>query len=138
MKNLIGKTIKKIFVDDKEQGYLKFETEQGNLFFQAVGDCCSESYFSDINRIDNLINEKVIGVEEVELMPEEYTENESRQDSDEVYGFRIHTNKGTGLIIMRNSSNGYYGGELVEMDEMPEEIKLTEITKDYCSRDKKL
>ncbi len=36
---------------------------------------------------------------------------------------------------MRNSSNGYYGGEVIEIDKIPEDEKMFEITKDFCAKD---
>lgn len=138
MEQLNGKIIEKIFIDNEDQSYLQFKTDDGNVCFRADSDCCSESYFSDVNRLKNFIGEKINKVEEVELMAEEYQENESRQEVDKIYGYKIHTDKGIGLIIMRNSSNGFYGGECSFVSIIPEEIDMVEITTDYCSRDKKI
>ncbi len=135
MKELIGKIINKIFVSEKDQDYLRFETNEGNLDYYAAGDCCSESYFSDVNRTKYLFGHLVEEVIEVDLMPEEVIEIESRQDIDEIYGFRIKTNKGIGLVVMRNSSNGYYGGEVVKIDKIPENERMFEITRDFCVKD---
>jgi hypothetical protein len=134
MKNLIGKTINRIFVSKKDQTYLRFETNKGNVDFGAGGECCSESYFSDVNRIKNIIGEKVIDVKEIELMEEEITNIPSRQEEDKIYGFKITTEKGDGLVIMRNSSNGYYGG-WVQESPFPESEEKFEIVKDFCSLD---
>ena len=35
-----------------------------------------------------------------------------RQEYDAAYGWKIATNKGYADIVFRNSSNGYYGGEI--------------------------
>jgi hypothetical protein len=47
MKELIGKTIKGIFVNE-DQHFLKFATDAGEVVYYAAGDCCSESWFADI------------------------------------------------------------------------------------------
>ena len=39
------------------------------------------------------------------------------------------------LVIMRNSSNGYYGGTVERIDSIPDNVELFEIKKDFCSLD---
>lgn len=135
MKELKNKIIKEIWIDEQNQYYLKFICEDGVYCYEATGDCCSESYFSDVNRLGYFINEKINEVKEVELMEEEYQEKTSRQEYDSIYGVKIYTDKGIGLIIMRNSSNGYYGGSynLVNEDEISSKIKMIKIENDYSS-----
>jgi hypothetical protein len=135
MTKLIGKTIKHVFVSLKNQDYLKFVTDSGDIVYRAYGDCCSESYFSDVNRTTNLFGKKIIDVKEVELMEEEYLPMESRQEEDKIYGYKIITESGECLIIMRNSSNGYYGGWCGVVDGIPQEEELYEITRDFNSND---
>jgi len=133
MKELLGKKIKKIFIDEDSQTYLQFQTNKGNVNYVGYGDCCSETYFSDVNRLKNIIGQKVIRVEEAKLFDEEkVSQQESRQGEDQIYGVRITTNKGTGLIVYRNSSNGYYGGSADYTEEIPKDIKMIEIKKDWA------
>jgi hypothetical protein len=123
MKELIGKKISKLFVNE-DQSLLKFETDTGDMVYYASGDCCSESWFADI-LIGYKFFESEAGVEEVErlVVPDWVNilvnnDRRNRQEFDSVYGFKITkdtTRKFTGKpdmhIIFRNSSNGYYGGE---------------------------
>jgi len=132
MKSLIDKIIKKIFVGDN---ILIFETDKGDISFSAEGDCCSESYFSDINRVKNLLGGKVNSVKEVDLPETEIPPHETRQEIDAVYGFHINTDKGTGIIIMRNSSNGYYGGWIERIYQKIDKLKMIKVKKDYNSKD---
>lgn len=112
MKELIGKTIKDIkFID--EGSFCLFETETGQIKYQAEGDCCSHSYFSDIINKDAMVGSAVL-----EVVEKERREAESRTGEDYVrlYSYTIKTAKGHGDIEFRNDSNGYYGGscELVK------------------------
>ena len=134
-KTIVGRRIEKIFVDTKQQHYLRFVTDSGNCDYRADGDCCSESYFSDVNRIKNIIGKIIIDVKAVELAQTQIPHIESRQDEDIIYGFRIVSKDGMALVIMRNSSNGYYGGTVERIDSIPDNVELFEIKKDFCSLD---
>jgi hypothetical protein len=81
--------------------------------YKTDGDCCSETWFADIIGVKNLIRdrrEEVIGIEKLDLPAPE--DNRNRQDVDQAYGYRLKTKKGDCDIIFRNSSNGYYGGDI--------------------------
>lgn len=115
MKELLGKKIKEIYVNE-DQSMLKFACEDGEFLFSAEGDCCSESWFADIvfGWTSKFFNNEVIGVEQLEV-PEWVNElaskdGRTRQEYDEVYGFKVVTNQTHCDIIFRTSSNGYYGG----------------------------
>lgn len=145
MKELIGKKVKEIYVDSNLQTYLKFVTDQGDLYYYADGDCCSESYFAEILGVSNLLQQTcaVLSVENIELGVAEGT----RQDVDAIYGIKINFSDpndyygpSCALVIFRNSSNGYYGGscEYWDMEDsnnyMKEEIskvKWQKIESDY-------
>lgn len=123
---LVGRTIKKISVNDNQE-ILSFDTDGGSISFKGYGDCCSETWFADITGVDFLLNARIMSVEDVEM--ESVDDGRTRQDSDSFYGVKIHTDKGSADVIYRNSSNGYYGdnaelftGKLSDM---------TEITKDW-------
>jgi hypothetical protein len=58
-----------------------------------------------------------------------------RQDDDRFYGIKLLTTGGYVDIVYRNSSNGYYGGELLR-DTAPEildDLDLIEIKEDYSA-----
>ena len=133
MKKLIGKTVKSIYIDRESQEYLKFRTDTGDFVYKTDGDCCSETWFADIIGIASLLNEKIINVEEIE-MPE-CTDNRTRQEEDVIYCYKIQTCKGHTDIIFRNSSNGYYGGEigLCKRQHIIDKVKFKKITDDYTA-----
>ena len=111
MKDMLEKYVERVSVSDGEC-FLMFHNGSVTITYEAYGDCCSESWFADITGLDNLRGQTVIGVRILDVdLPE--GDNRTRQEEDQVYGYRLSTRKGDCDIIFRNSSNGYYGGELV-------------------------
>jgi hypothetical protein len=117
LKLLVGLTINKIEVDDDGQSYLRFWTNSGMMTYQADGDCCSESWFADMIGVQALIGGTVAAVAELPLPNYNVDDGRGRQDSDQAYGYQIITDKGSCDVIFRNSSNGYYGGDIFLMTE---------------------
>ncbi len=120
LKWLIGKTIKSVFLS-KDKRYIlfrytedsdeKIDAIKGFLTFEAVGDCCSESWIENIEDVDNMMNCRVLSVEL--KMISKWLPG-TKQDFDKVYGCTV-TGKKSGkpvqfFIEMRNSSNGFHGG----------------------------
>ena len=123
MKELVGKTIRGVEVNDDET-LLRFQCDGGPVTFEVDGDCCSSSWFADLIGYEALIGRAVAEVREVELAEGKSPPNDvptsgpliaagrSRQEEDALYGYVITTDRGRCTIAFRNSSNGYYGGEL--------------------------
>lgn len=110
---LLGAQIVNLAVERTYQYGLRFVTLQGDKYIGVESDCCSETWFADIIGVKNLLDEVVSGVEELGVSAAK--DDRSRQDFDKCYGVRLKTRKGDCDIIYRNSSNGYYGGEAVDM-----------------------
>lgn len=110
---LIGKTIQRISVEPGEHE-MAFGICQGQAVrVYLVGDCCSETWFAEVLGVDALLGHTVRDVEMVD-MPNDNREDDGngRQESDAIYGLRISTEAGDATVIFRNSSNGYYGGDV--------------------------
>lgn len=150
-KNILGLTINRLEIDDEYQHYLRFtgEDETHNaeqIIWEAEGDCCSETWFAEINNIDALLGRKILRIRELdmekELTPEVYKERvndgQTRQEYDHLYGIELQTDGGSTLITFRNSSNGYYGGGYNEINAQQknfnktlEKILWKNLTEDY-------
>jgi hypothetical protein len=112
MKELIGKIITGLSVSVGED-VLAFEHQDGTrTIYDAYGDCCSETWFADITGVNALIGGIVISVDDVDMKGYNTDDGRGRQEEDEVYGYKIVTDKGYADIVFRNSSNGYYGGNV--------------------------
>lgn len=87
-----------------------FITESGRaLAWDAWGDCCSYSWFEHVSGLAHLIGGTVS-----EIKGREMPGATSDEDHEclQFYGWSIVTDKGYFDIEMRNSSNGYYGGDI--------------------------
>jgi len=72
------------------------------------GDCCSTSWFNDIDGVSNLIGETVTGLKEIEL-PDVLRSDDVHIQA---YGIQVTTTKGFVDFVFRNESNGFYGGSV--------------------------
>jgi hypothetical protein len=107
---LIGKTVTAVFVSEGG-GAIRFDVTKGeSVVARADGECCSHSWIETVQGVDQLIGSPVVSVEDVD-MPDL---GSSGHDDEQMayYGCKITTRKGYALIDYRNSSNGYYGGNL--------------------------
>jgi len=105
---LVGKIINEIKIADDKKALL-FVTDEGEVVVKVEGDCCSDSWVEGIELPALGFPANVISVVDLDMPDRE-------QDDDyEVvafYGCKISTDKGDIVIDYRNSSNGYYGGNL--------------------------
>jgi hypothetical protein len=122
---LNGERIKQINLDGDTELYIT--TDKGIHCFHVTGDCCSCSYFYEINNIHQMVTWVVKDIEEID-MPE--VPEDQQNDCTQAYGYKIHTEGGYGLIVFRNDSNGYYGGTL-EYYGLVDEAKGKEIWEDW-------
>lgn len=130
MQELVGKIITEVALsNDKED--IRFTDEQGNFYcYHAYADCCSESWFSDIIQLHDLLGNLVVEVIEKE---EEKDLPGTRQDVDTLYGYTLKTVQGYCDINFRNSSNGYYGGNCFYAVYPTYNVSYIPVTGDFSS-----
>jgi hypothetical protein len=80
--------------------------------FMAVGDCCSQSWVEHIDGVEVLSSATITEMEDVGGDEDETLCNQDGHEYVKVYFFKFKTTLGYATIEMRNSSNGYYGGEM--------------------------
>ncbi len=105
---LVGKTINEILIADDKMALL-FKCADGDHLVKVDADCCSDSWIESIEKPALGFPCNVLNVENLELSDGE--ENEDFEVTS-FYGCKITTDKGDLVIDYRNSSNGYYGGNL--------------------------
>ncbi len=125
MKDLVGKTVQHVYLDTDNENIV-FDCGDVAVAYYAEGDCCSHSYFHDVDGVSRLIGARITATEAVDMpeLPEPGEHEHNARcapdcDSDwhshevtKVYGVKLTTTKGYVDIIFRNDSNGYYGGSL--------------------------
>lgn len=106
---LVGRRVLGVFVAPGEEA-MCVATDAGAVVFYTSSECCSETWISDIVGVEALIGEVVFGVETLR-MPQD-SDGRSRQGSDTFYGIGLATMRGRTTVAYRNSSNGWYGGDM--------------------------
>ena len=105
---LIGRTILDMKIADDKKAIL-FITDSGDKIARADGDCCSDTWIEHIELPAMGFPAKVLSIDNIAMpdlgSPDDY-------EVIAYYGCKVVTNKGDILIDYRNSSNGYYGGNI--------------------------
>ena len=108
--DLIGSVITSLKIaDDKMAIKLTFEDKE--FIVKCDADCCSHTWIEHIEMCD--LPAKIVSIQNLDLEREDNSDGEFIQ----FYGCKIITDKGEIVIDYRNSSNGYYGGNLSWGDE---------------------
>ncbi len=130
--DMVGKKVVALLVSANHEA-LYFVTEGGRVFaWVTEGDCCSRSWFTDIDGVWALLGETIFKATEVD-MPEADSRFDTEDDYIQVYGYKLETTGGFVDVIFRNASNGYYGGwmDVTVLDQVPD--GLVEVTDDWRS-----
>lgn len=116
---LVGKTITGISLAD-DRGAIKFDIQgEDPIIARCDGDCCSNTWVEDVIDPQAVVGHVVTKAEDIDL-PEHLcgpTKTNYGEEEMQYYGFLIETANGRCTIAYRNSSNGYYGGNLAWPDE---------------------
>lgn len=107
---LIDKTLTGIKISNDKESIL-FKTIDGEIIAHCYAECCSHTWVEHIELPALGFPATVVSVENIELPGS--NENDPEYDCLRVYGLLIVTDRGELVIDYRNSSNGYYGGDLV-------------------------
>jgi hypothetical protein len=106
---MVGRTITGMKIADDKKALL-FLTTDGEVIARADGDCCSDSWIENVDEPALGYPATVVSVENCDLPGS--VEDHPEYESLAVFGIKIATDRGEILIDFRNSSNGYYGGDL--------------------------
>lgn len=113
VKGLIGKVIIKIEVLGDDDCLRLILDNEEHIDFSAEGDCCSQSWIEHYDEVSE--PSTIIEFKEIPISPsfeEKPTTKGHYEEEMKYYFYELVTNKGSYMIEMRNSSNGYYGGSL--------------------------
>lgn len=108
-KILVGKTITAMKIADDKEAIL-FVTDSGEIVARCDADCCSHTWVEHIELPAKGFPALVLDVSGLDLPGSD--DNHPELECLQVYGCKITTDKGDLVIDYRNSSNGYYGGNL--------------------------
>ena len=107
---LIGKILKGIQIAEDRMA-IKFITNVGEVVALADADCCSNTWIEHVELPALGFPSLVTDVVNLDMGKEDEWTDED--EFIQYYGCKISTDKGDIVIDYRNSSNGYYGGDLI-------------------------
>lgn len=125
MKELLNKKVISLKINE-DQSLLIIETTKETFIYETDRGYCSETWFADIIGVNYLIGSTVLKVNDLDLPDYNLNDGRCRRDEDSVYGIQLITDKGETNIIYRNSSNGYYGGNMYLLCSLSNLIEIKE------------
>lgn len=117
---LVGKTILSVKIATDRMALLFSFNDGTSLVARTDGDCCSQTWIEHVE-LPTEFPAKIISAGSIELNIDDVTNDDYECLS--FYGYKISTDKGDMVIDYRNSSNGYYGGDIVfgKREDWPED-----------------
>lgn len=115
--NMIGKTLKAVTLGAAKDR-VTFDFADGfSRSFGVEGDCCSSSWIEHLELPGDIEGATLLSVQDSAPITQSHADHdEACGDSFiEVYNTAFKTDRGEIVLEYRNSSNGYYGGYLVDL-----------------------
>jgi hypothetical protein len=82
--------------------------------FSTEGDCCSSSWIEHLEMPNDIVGATLLSVEHSAPITQDHPEHDDNGEI-QVYNTSFKTDRGEIVLEYRNSSNGYYGGYLVDV-----------------------
>src|SRR5271165_888643 len=110
--SMIGRKLKAVKLVDADDREIDFEFQDGSTqSFWTYQQCCSSSWIEHLELPNDIDGATILSIESSDMF--EPFEFHDRNDCIKVYNTVFHTDRGEIVLEYRNSSNGYYGAELV-------------------------
>lgn len=114
--NMLGRPLATVSLSsDKSEVTFRFQ-DGGSRSFAAHGDCCSQSWIEHLETPTDVSGATLMSVEDSAPVTQDHPDHDGdhRDNRIEVYNTVFRTTAGDVVLEYRNSSNGYYGGYLVD------------------------
>ena len=110
--SLVGKIIHSVEFSSARDESVTFHTNAGPVVWTVSGDCCSNSWIETVDvQPGTVLSVESIDIDEV-FPGINRPYNRGDDEYLQYYGVKIITTGGHGGLEFRNSSNGYYGGDI--------------------------
>lgn len=117
--NMRGRSLRRVSLS-RDKTKITFEFEDGfKRSFGVSGDCCSDSWIEHLEQPKDVSGAIVVEVVHADIDAFDKKDEETGLFSEyiQVYNTTFHTTRGDIVLEFRNSSNGFYGGYLVDLKE---------------------
>lgn len=143
LRALVGFKLHSVLIDEDSK-YIVFNVQRNKsaaietkeIMYQAIGDCCSCSWMEDITGVASAIGHEIITTD----AKESKTDHDESDEGEvwQYFAYVIKTTGGTIEIEFRNISNGYYSGNLEEVDDIQKiDATFNAITTDHYNQARK-
>jgi hypothetical protein len=113
--NMIGKKLASVVLSDAS-GRVTFTFADGlERSFDVEGDCCSHSWIEYLEMPGDIAGATLLSVDDSAPITQSHDEHDDDGEIS-VYNTSFKTDRGEIVLEYRNSSNGYYGGYLVDVN----------------------
>lgn len=111
--NMLNRKLASVVLD-KGRDVITFTFQDGfERRFSVEGDCCSSSWIEHLEMPPDIVGATLLSVEDSAPITQDHAEHDDGGEIS-VYNTSFKTDRGEIVLEFRNSSNGYYGGWLVE------------------------
>jgi hypothetical protein len=114
--NMLNRKLASVVLD-KSRDVITFSFQDGfERRFSVEGDCCSHSWIEHLEMPGDIVGATLLSVDDSGPVVQDHDEHDEEQGGGciSVYNTSFKTDRGEIILEYRNSSNGYYGGYLVE------------------------
>jgi hypothetical protein len=114
---MLGRKLLSVAITDDGE-VVTFEFQDGfSRSFAVGGDCCSCSWIEHLEMPNDVAGATLLSVQESAPITQDHDahDEENGDDCIQVYNTSFRTDRGEIILEFRNSSNGYYGGYLVDV-----------------------
>ncbi len=114
--NMLNRKLQSVTLTDEGSKVAFWFTDGTVRCFGVEGDCCSRSWIEHLELPGNLEGATLLSVDDSAPIAQDHDANDG-QDPEciKVYNTSFKTDRGEIVLEYRNSSNGYYGGYLVDV-----------------------
>lgn len=114
--DMIGKKLAGVELQDNGERITFTFEGGGERSFGVEGDCCSTSWIEHLEVPNDIAGATLLSVDGSAPITQDHDAHDvdHQDDSIEVYNTAFKTDRGEIILEYRNSSNGFYGGYLVE------------------------
>jgi hypothetical protein len=111
----------------KDKRSIKLTTNEGVKFLNAVGGCCSESWFEHVSLPKLPFVVALKGLSEYSANADSVTKIKDAWDKDTLkqYSYILRTDRGYFDVELRNKSNGFYDGGVELSDAPPKDAQFS-------------
>lgn len=114
-KNMLNRKLASVELD-RGRDRITFKFQDGfERSFSVEGDCCSHSWIEHLEMPGDIVGATLLDVDDSAPITQDHAEHDGEYpECISVYNTSFKTDRGEIVLEFRNSSNGYYGGYLVE------------------------